>query len=182
MQEKRVDRATFATSQWRREKPELDFLAMELIGRIGEASKVIRTGHIEPLFAHYGLQTGAFDVLATLRRAGRNEQGLYALTPSQMYDATMVSSGGMTNRLDRLEKAKLIARHPNPDDRRGTIVALTDKGLTLIEEVVDAHLANEQRIVSPLSRNEQEQLSSLIAKLLSGVEAMDPPEKGSPKP
>ncbi|TLP45642.1 MULTISPECIES: MarR family winged helix-turn-helix transcriptional regulator [Cohaesibacter] len=176
MDRKTADRAAFAVGQWKQEKPDWDFLPMELIGRIGEASQVIRNGHIEPLFARYGLQSGAFDVLATLRRAGRNKAGLYALTPSQMYDCTMVSSGGMTNRLDRLEKKGLIARHPNPEDRRGTLVALTETGLALIEEVLTAHLANETRIVSPLSRDEQAQLSTLLGKLLAGVETLGTPE------
>ena len=148
---------------------------MELIGRIGEATQLIRTDHLEPLFARHGLQTGSFDVLATLRRAGKNADGLYALTPSQMYDSTMISSGGMTNRLDRLEKAGLIARHPNPNDRRGTIVALTEEGLALVEKVLEAHLANETRVVAALSRAEQEQLNVLMAKLLKGVEALDRP-------
>lgn len=177
METKRTDRAAFAVGQWKHEKPDWDFLPMELIGRIGEAMQVIRNDHIEPLFAQYGLQTGAFDVLATLRRAGRNEKGLYALTPSQMYDSTMVSSGGMTNRLDRLEKKGLIARHPNPNDRRGTLVALTDEGLALVEKVLEAHLENETRIVAPLTRGEQEQLSVLLGKLLAGVDQLDKPKK-----
>lgn len=174
MKQKQTDRAGFASSQWRREKPNWDLLPMELLGRISEATHVIRSQHIEPLFAHYGLQSGEFDVLATLRRAGRNDAGLYALTPSQMYDATMISSGGMTNRLDRLEKAELIERHANPKDRRGTIVALSQKGLALIEEVAEAHLANEARLVSALSPQEQDQLNGLMQKLLTSVEQMEP--------
>ena len=161
------DRAGRTVSQWLQEMPGPDYLPMALLGRLGEAEHVIRSHHREPFFARYGLQSGEFDVLATLRRAGRNEAGLYALTPSQMYDVTMISSGGMTNRLDKLEKAGLVARHPNPKDRRGTIVALTEKGITLIEEAVQAHLGNQTKMVSGLDRREQEQLSALLAKLLA---------------
>ena len=145
---------------------------MELMGRLGEVNQVIRSRHMDPFFARFGLQSGEFDVLATLRRAGRNEAGVYALTPSAMYDVTMISSGGMTNRLDRLEKAELIKRLPNPKDRRGTLVALTDKGLALIEEALEAHLANEKRILSPLDHSEQMQLNQLVTKLLAGVERL----------
>ncbi|WP_319530953.1 MarR family transcriptional regulator [uncultured Cohaesibacter sp.] len=176
MKQQQKDRAGAAAAQWRQEKPDWDLLPMELFGRISEASNVIRSRHIEPLFAAFGLQGGEFDVLATLRRSGCNEAGLYALTPSQMYDATMISSGGMTNRLDRLEKAGLVERMANPKDRRGTIVALTDKGLALVEQVTERHLANETRLLSALSQTEQQLLNELMAKLLMGVEQMDGPD------
>lgn len=175
MKQRGVDRAGHAASQWRKEKPDWDILPMELLGRISEAAHIIRGQHIEPVFSRFGLQSGEFDVLATLRRSGRNDDGLYALTPSQMYDSTMISSGGMTNRLDRLEKAGLVERHPNPSDRRGTIVALTDKGLTLIEEALAAHIENEARIVAMLSEADKHALNLLMEKLLSGIETLDSP-------
>jgi DNA-binding MarR family transcriptional regulator len=160
-----MDRAQIATDQWRRERPEFELLPMEVLGRLAEAALLVSRNHLEPLFARYGLQQGEFDVLATLRRSGAP----YALTPTQLYDATMVSSGGMTNRLDRLEKSELIERRPNPDDRRGTLVILSKKGLELIERAVPAHLENEFQLMSCMSQDEQHQLNGLLAKLIENV-------------
>jgi DNA-binding MarR family transcriptional regulator len=91
----------------------------------------------------------------------------YALTPTHLYDATMISSGGMTNRLDRLERAALIERRPNPDDRRGVLVALTAKGIELMGRVVPAHLENERDALTALTRQEQKTLNTLLAKLIA---------------
>lgn len=112
--------------------------------------------------SEFGLQPGEFDVLATLRRSGAP----HALTPTDLYEAAMISSGSMTNRIDRLEKAGLVTRQPNPADKRGTLVALTDEGLALIDCAVEAHVANQQAIVRGLDENERDQLSILLGKLL----------------
>ncbi len=160
-----MDRARLAVEQWRRERPEFDLLPMEILGRMAELAHIVGRDHLEPLFAEFGLQRGEFDVLATLRRSGKP----FALTPTALYEATMVSSGGMTNRLDRLERAGLVERRPNPNDRRGTIVALSDKGLELIDRAVEAHLENEHRLLSGLSAEEKQQLNALLAKLLATV-------------
>ena len=105
------------------------------------------------------------DVLATLRRSGPP----YALTPTALYEATMVTSGAITARLDRLEKAELISRGPHPADRRGVVVQLTGKGRALIDEAVTAHVENEHQILSGLSREEQDTLARLLAKLVGGL-------------
>jgi DNA-binding MarR family transcriptional regulator len=81
----------------------------------------------------------------------------------------MVSSGGMTNRLDRLEKAGLIARTPNPEDRRGTLVSLTEKGISLINTMMPLHVDNEMKALSALSREEQQTLNLLLEKLIAGL-------------
>jgi len=104
-------------------------------------------------------------VLATLRRSGSP----YALTPTDLYEATMVTSGAMTNRLDRLEKAGLILRGPHPNDRRGIVVQLTGKGLALIDEALTAHVANEHEILAGLNDAERETLSRLLEKLIGSV-------------
>lgn len=160
-----MDRARLAVEQWRRERPEFDLLPMEILGRMAELAQIVGRDHLEPLFAEFGLQRGEFDVLATLRRSGKP----FALTPTALYEATMVSSGGMTNRLDRLERAGLVERRPNPNDRRGTIVALSDRGLELIDRAVEAHLENEHRVLSGLNAEEKQQLNTLLAKLLATV-------------
>lgn len=157
-----MDRAEQAAQQWAREFPGLETGAMVLLGRLGEAAQVIARDHLNPLFARFGLQPGEFDVLATLRRSGAP----YALTPTALYEAAMISSGSMTNRIDRLEKAGFVERRPNPSDKRGTLVALTDEGLALIEPAVVAHVDNQKDIVSILDRDEQAHLSALLAKLV----------------
>ena len=162
-----MDRAAFAISQWRQEMPELDLRAMEVLGRLSELALVIRRDHLVPLFAEFGLQDGEFDVLAALRRSGAP----FRMTPTELYGVTMLSSGGMTARLDRLEKSGLIERLPNPADRRGTLVQLSDKGRDLIERALPAHSANETRILAPLTDEEQKQFGRLMAKLLAGIQS-----------
>lgn len=162
-----TDRADFALSQWRRERPDLDPFPMAVLGRLAEAAAVVMRDRLAPLFASFGLQPGEFDVLATLRRAGAP----HALTPTELYEATMLSSGGMTARIDRLEKAGLVERRANPADRRGTLVALTDKGRALIDEAVTAHVENEADVLKALTKAEQKELHRLLGKLIGGVGA-----------
>lgn len=159
------DRAARAVAQWRKEMPGMDVSAMEIIGRLNDLSAVIGRDHLETHFAKFGLQRGEFDVLATLRRSGAP----FTLTPTDLYEATMMTSGGMTARLDRLEKAGLIARQPNPSDRRGTLVSLTDQGCDLVEAAVVPHAANEVRLLSALSEAERDQLNALLRKLRVGL-------------
>jgi DNA-binding MarR family transcriptional regulator len=159
-----MDRAGRAVEQWRRERPDLDVAPMEVLGRLSEAAALVR-GRLDAVFARFGLQSGEFDVLATLRRAGAP----HALTPTALYEATMVTSGAMTARLDRLERAGLIARRPNPEDRRGILVALTDKGLALVDEALTAHVANEWEIVGGMSETDRADLARLLAQLIAGL-------------
>ena len=160
-----MDRAAKAIEQWKRERPDLDVSPMGVLGRLNEASSLIARDRLAPLFARFGLQAGEFDVLATLRRSG----AAYALTPTALYEATMVTSGAMTNRLDRLEKAGLILRGPHPNDRRGIVVQLTEKGLALIDAAVTAHVANEHEILACLTGAERETLAQLLGKLIESV-------------
>jgi len=102
-------------------------------------------------------------VLATLRRSGKP----YMLSPTSLYETLMISSGGMTNRLDRLERAGFVERRPN--DRRGKLIALTDSGKRVIDETIGRHVANEQRLLSVLTAAEQEKLNALFKKLISGL-------------
>lgn len=160
-----MDRAAKAVEQWRRERPDLDAKPMLLLGRLSELAALVSREHLNPLFARFGLQSGEFDVLATLRRAGAP----YALTPTALYEATMITSGAMTNRLDRLEKAGLAKRAPHPKDRRGVVVQLTEKGRALIDEALTAHVANEWAIVKHLDDAERDKLAELLEKLLAGL-------------
>jgi DNA-binding MarR family transcriptional regulator len=160
-----MDRADIATTQWARERPDLPSLPMAIFGRISDASERALRDHMNPLFAAAGLQPGEFDVLATLRRAGAP----CMLSPTQLYQAMMISSGGMTARLDRLERAGLVERRPDPQDRRGKLIALTEAGKHVIDETIGRHVANEQRLLGVLTREEQEALNELLKKLIEGL-------------
>lgn len=155
-----VDRIT---AQWRSERPDLDSGPMEVIGRITRLSAVIQR-ELERVFAQHGLAGGDFDVLATLRRSGA------PVTPGELSRATMVTTGGMTKRLDRLEALGLIRRQPDPDDRRGRRIALTDEGGALIDRAVEAHLENEERLLAELPAAKREQLTVLLRELLTALE------------
>ncbi len=160
-----MDRADVAVEQWARERPDLRSLPMAVFGRLSEAAERVMREHMNPLFAQSGLQPGEFDVLATLRRSGEP----YMLSPTRLYEAAMISSGGMTDRLDRLERAGLVERRPDPKDRRGKLIALTEAGRRLIDETIGRHVANEERLLSTLTQAEQEILNALLRKLIAGL-------------
>lgn len=155
-----LDRAARAAQSWRRERPDLDVEAMEIIGRLNEVSALL-SRQLATVFDEFGVQAGEFDVLATLRRAGAP----FRLTPTDLYEATMLSSGGMTARLDRLERRDLIRRLPNPQDRRGTLVELTQGGLDLIERAIAPHADNETRLLAGLTAQERAGLNRLLERL-----------------
>jgi DNA-binding MarR family transcriptional regulator len=160
-----MDRANVAIKQWARERPDLPSLPMAVLGRLSEAAERVMRDHLNPLFADAGLQPGEFDVLATLRRSGEP----YMLSPTRLYEAAMISSGGMTNRIDRLESAGLIERRPDPNDRRGKLIALTVAGRRVIDETITQHVANEVKLLSVLTSAEQKKLSALLMKLIAGL-------------
>ncbi|WEX88443.1 MarR family transcriptional regulator [Sinorhizobium garamanticum] len=152
-------------AQWRRERPELDVSAMGLLGRLARLRAHVAREQ-ETVFAEHDLTSASFDVLATLRRSGPPFQ----LSPGDLLAATMVTSGTMTNRIDQLEKAGLVERLDNPDDRRGVIIALTPAGLKRIDAAVSAHVANQQRLVAGLQPDEREALEALLRKFLATFE------------
>lgn len=159
-----MNRVKQAIGQWQQEMPDLDLLPMEVVGYL-KTTQQLTQERLRDFFKEYGLQAGEFDVLATLRRSGPP----YRLGPTQLFETLMISSGGMTSRLDRLEKAGLIMRSPNPEDRRGTLVSLTEEGLALTERMIPRHVENEARMLAALSREEQQALSELLGKLLEGL-------------
>lgn len=105
-------------------------------------------------------------MLATLRRSGAP----YRLSPGALLRSMMVTSGTMTNRIDRLEEKGLVRRVPDPEDRRGILVELTEQGRELVDIVLISHVANEERILKALSKEEQQTLATLLSKLLSSLE------------
>ncbi|MET3613220.1 DNA-binding MarR family transcriptional regulator [Rhizobium aquaticum] len=168
MSEKTPDDIDRIVAQWNRERPDLDVAPMALIGRLGRLrEKIVREQ--EKVFGRFGLNSAGFDVLATLRRHGAP----YALSPGALMDSMMITSGTVTNRIDQLEKAGLVSREPNPEDRRSMIVALTPEGLRLIDEAVTAHVENQHRIVGPLSSDERMALNALLSSFLGGLASGD---------
>jgi DNA-binding MarR family transcriptional regulator len=150
--------------QWHRERPDLDPSPIGVIGRISRLARELEQ-RLEPVYREHGLEPGWHDVLATLRRSGPP----YRLRPTEFTSALMLTSSGTTKRLDRLEQAGLITREPDPDDRRGTLIALTGAGRELIDAVSGAHLENERRLLSALTKAEQRQLADLLRKLQLGL-------------
>lgn len=150
--------------QWERERPDLDSSPIGIIGRISRLARELEQ-RLEPVYREHGLEPGWHDVLATLRRSGPP----YRLRPSEFTDALMLTSSGTTKRLDRLEQAGLIARAPDPDDRRGTLITLTPAGRTLIDKLTEAHLANECRLLDSLSEADRRRLADLLRKLQLGL-------------
>ena len=146
--------------QWRGERPELDHSPIGVVGRISRLARELEA-RLEVVYREHGLEPGWHDVLATLRRSGPH----YRLRPSDFTGSLMLTSSGTTKRLDRLERAGLIARAPNPDDRRGVLITLTADGRALIDRVTEAHLANEARLLGGLSERDRERLAGLLRQL-----------------
>jgi len=162
-----MDQVDRILAQWHQERPDLDVAPMGMFGRFGRLRSIL-SSEMDKVFATHGLNGASFDVLATLRRSGPP----YALSPSSLIEWTMVTSGTMTNRLDKLEQAGLVSREKNPEDGRGFVIALTKKGHDLIDAAVTDHVANQHRLVSGLTEDEQAQLDGLLRKWL-GVIAPD---------
>lgn len=152
-------------AQWTRELPDLDTEPMAILGRAKRLSNLVAPG-IEKTFAAFGLDRGEFDVIGTLRRSGAP----YRLTPTEMYTTLMLSSGGLTHRLDRLERAGLIVRERSENDGRSILVRLTEAGIALAETAFRADMANERAFLDGLDGAEREQLAALLRKLLAGIE------------
>lgn len=157
-------------AQWTREMPEVDLEGSRVIGRARRVTLLSRVA-IEAVFARHGLDTGEFDVLATLRRSGAP----YRLRPTELYQSLMISSGGLTDRLARLVKRGLIRRKPDAQDRRSLLVELTDKGRTLIEAAFVEDMQTERALTAALSATERDQLAHLLQKLAVALE-QDPTE------
>ena len=162
-----VDRAERASRQWQKEVPSVadKLQPMVLLGRLNEAAQIMNHDYLVPAYAQIGLKLGDFDVLATLVRSGPP----YQLTPTELYRSTMMSSGGMTARVDKLEKAGLVERRPHPEDRRALSVCVTPRGLKLVKDMIPGYVDMQNDAVAGLTGPEQKQLSSLLGKLIRSV-------------
>lgn len=163
-----VDDVDEVVSAWRRERPDLDVTPLEVLSRVSRLARRLDLAR-GSAFAEQHLESWTFDVLSALRRAGEP----YELSPGQLVQQTLVTSGTMTNRVDRLERQGWVERHPDPADRRGVLVRLSPSG----RDVVDAAMANlieqEKALLLQLSAPEQSQLATLLRRLLAPLERHD---------
>lgn len=153
-------------AQWLRERPDLDLDPLGVLGRLFRTAQ-LADAQLAAGIVEHDLQPGWFDLLAALRRSGSP----YELNPTQLMRTTMLSSGGMTKRLDRLADAGLVERRPDPNDRRGTLVGLTGRGKSVVDAAVVTHLANEERLLRSLSPAQRRALDDLLRTLLSDLES-----------
>ena len=157
----KTDKVDEIVKQWHKERPDIDTGPIEVIGRL------VRTNHfifppLEQVYKEFGLNFGEFDVLATILRSGAP----YTLTPGQLLSSVMITSGALTNRLNKLEKGNLINRSPDPKDGRSIQIKITTKGKNLISQVIESHLKIEKQILECLSPQERTDLASLLKKIL----------------
>lgn len=146
---------------WKREFPHMDITTEGLVARIHKISRYIDKT-LKETASDFGLTMGDWELLSSLRRQGPP----YRLSPSQLSKDLMLSSGAMTNRLDNLEEAGLIVRLPHPEDRRGVIVELTEKGRDTWGEAVDVQAAKEKMFADALTDDEKDQANDLLRKML----------------
>jgi DNA-binding MarR family transcriptional regulator len=149
-----VDRLVEA---WGRERPDLDVSPLAVLSRVSRLARHLDLARAQA-FAEHGLETWEFDVLTALRRAGPP----YELSPGQLLTLTLVSSGTMTGRIDRLEGRGLVTRRPDPDDRRGVLVTLTADGRTRVDAALEDLLTQERAILSALDPADRERLADLL--------------------
>jgi DNA-binding MarR family transcriptional regulator len=151
--------------QWARERPELDSGPMQVVGRLHRLAALLDV-ELATVFREAGLGNGDFDVLASLRRSGPP----YRLRSTDLAATTMVTSGAVTKRVDRLERLGLVTRSVHAEDARGREIALTEDGRALVDDLVGKHWANEDRLLASLDADERHQLAGLLRRLLVDVE------------
>lgn len=154
------DHVDAIVEQWSRERPDVDVSPMEVVGRLSRAAQQIDRG-LEKNFAGHGLDRASFDVLATLRRAGKP----FALSPKDLAASSMITSSAVAQRLNKLEDRGLIVRSKSGADGRGTVVALTNEGRNMIDVALPAHVDTEHQLLAGLSPEERGHLAALLKKL-----------------
>ena len=158
-----VDRIVEA---WIAQRPDLDFSPLEVLSRVDRLSRHLDRSRRDA-FRRSDLEAWEWDVLSALRRAGEPFQ----LSPKQLLQQTLVSSGTMTNRIDRLVGRRLVRREADPGDRRGVLVTLTDDGRVRVDAAITRLVDAEAVLLSSLSRSDRERLAALLRKLSLGFDA-----------
>lgn len=147
--------------QWAREQPTLDTRAIATIGRLQRVARYIDR-QVERELARFGVNLNEFNVLAALRRSGAP----YELAPAELSRTLLLTSGGLTKRVDRLHRAGLVKRTPDPEDGRGLLVSLTERGNETLNQAMTAHIRNEDKALAALTPEEGDQLAGLLRTLL----------------
>ncbi|MEU5126146.1 MarR family winged helix-turn-helix transcriptional regulator [Streptomyces mobaraensis] len=160
-----ADHVDLVLEQWAAQRPDLDVSPMAVFGRLSRLKRVV-DAELGRTFAAHGLDRASFDVLATLRRSAPPHR----LTPTELMRAGMVTSGAISQRLDRLEGRGLVVRTPNEEDGRGVRVSLTDEGRELIDRALPEHLATERRLLGPLSDEKRDRFVETLRELLEELE------------
>lgn len=173
----RLDHVARIQQAWARERPDLDVRPQGVIGRLHRVADHL-TEQLCVVYRRYGLGEGEFDVLATLRRAGEP----FERAPGELAAFTMVTTGAMTKRIDRLERDGLVTRRPSTSDRRARVVALTDAGRELIDQAFSEHMRNERRLLDHLTPEEAAQLESLLTTWLACFETPRETENRATRP
>ncbi|CAN5244294.1 MarR family transcriptional regulator TamR [soil metagenome] len=145
---------------WARERPDLDFAPLQVLSRVGRLSRHLDRARRQA-FAASDLESWEFDVLSALRRAGTP----YHLSPKALLQQTLVSSGTMTNRIDRLVERSLVERRTDPNDGRGILVCMTPLGTERVDAAIAMLLVSESELLDALSATEQDRLATLLRKL-----------------
>lgn len=158
--------------RWKSLRPELDMEPYQVTARISRVGQHVARRQ-EETFGRFGLNRGEVGVLSALRVSGPDR-----LSPTQLFRGLMLSSAGMTSRLDRLERRGFVRRSPDPDDRRGVLIELTDEGKAVLDEAVAANTKLERELLAGLEERETEQLGVLLRKLLRGLEPNGPDSAG----
>ncbi|MGQ0629437.1 MAG: MarR family winged helix-turn-helix transcriptional regulator [Sporichthyaceae bacterium] len=153
-----VDRLVAA---WRQQRPDLDVRPLEVLSRVTRLARHLDRARARA-FAEHDLQMWEFDVLSALRRSGQP----YRMSPGALLTQTLVTSGTMTNRIDRLAARDLVRREPAPGDRRGVLVVLTAAGLACVDAALRDLLAHEQQLLASLTEHQREELASLLRALV----------------
>lgn len=169
MAERMYDEVDGIVAAWQHERPDLDLGHMQIVSRVSRISRQLDRRR-KAVFAAHGLDVWAFDVLSALRRAGDPHQ----LSPSALISETLVTSGTMTNRIDRLVTAGWVERRPDPADRRGILVRLTDSGRERVDAALADFLTLEATMLAELGGDEQADLADLLRRLQHGVETAEP--------
>ncbi len=148
-------------AQWAVERPDLDFSPVGVIGRITQLQREVHLAQ-RATFARHGLDAPSFDVLAALRRAGPP----YQLTPTELMRTALVTSGAITQRLDRLEERGLITRERSQADGRAVVVSLTGAGSAAVDDALPDHLDTERKLLEGLTGEDRERLAELLRRFL----------------
>jgi DNA-binding MarR family transcriptional regulator len=159
------DRIDKLLDQWKKERPDLDASPMGILGRLMILDRLAERG-IEKVLKSHNLTIQEFDVLAVLRRCGQPFQQPVSVLCAH----SLLTSGAMTNRVDRLEKKELVKRQPNPEDRRGVLVTMTSKGRKITDEIITERLQEAHERVSVLPLKERRQLETLLAQFLAALQ------------